>query len=707
MDERIQKIFNPESIALIGATERRETVSYAVLNNLLTMGYQGKIYPVNPKRDKVLSLKAYPSVSAIPEKVDLAVIATPAQTVPEIVKECGDREIQSLVTITSGFSEIGEQGKVLEAEIQRYCLKYGIRMIGPNCLGVINPSRHMNASFAGKMPYAGKVGFISQSGALCTSILDWAIQHQIGFSNFVSVGSMLDLEFADLIDYFNEDRTTAGIIMYIESIKKPEEFIAAARRFTRQKPIFAIKSGRFEEGSKAAASHTGAVAGADDIYDAALERAGIVRVKRVIDLINVAQSLSMQTIPTGNRLCIVTNAGGPGVISTDALIERGGALAPLSDETRQELDQVLPPFWSHSNPVDVLGDAQADRYEKAVDICLRNPHTDGLMVIFTPQAMSEPVPTARAVARLAKIYHKPVFTAWMGAEYVLEGSKLLQRNGVPSFTTPEPSIDAFTRAYYAHHLNQLLNEVEEEGFAQGIEVAGEVQEKFRFQIADLKQKGERNFLNEIESKDLMEAYGIPTTGTKLAQSADEAVGFAEKIGYPVVLKIQSPDILHKSDAGGVMLNLNDSDQVRQSFVQIIESARTYDAKAKLEGVTVQKMVQLSGGIEFLLGMKNDPIWKHTIICGMGGVMVELIKDKCVLLPPLNRKLIELNLSRTKVFKLLEGFRGEQGADLDCLYRIILNFAQLVKDFPEIQELDINPLLIKGSEAYALDARVIF
>jgi|688.fasta_scaffold69553_2 acetyltransferase len=706
MDSRIDKIFNPSSIAIIGASERQETVGYAVLNNLLTMGFEGEVYPINPKRDTILGHKAFPTLSSVNQKIDLAVIATPAQTVPDLIRECGKLGIQSAIIITSGFAEIGEDGAKLQAEIEQLRIEYKMRIIGPNCLGVINPWIGLNASFAGKMPSPGKVGFISQSGALCTSILDWAISNNVGFSNFVSIGSMMDIEFADLIDYFNDDEKTESIILYVESIKKPEEFIKAARRFTSRRPIFAIKSGRFEEGSKAAASHTGALAGSDDVYDAALEKAGIIRVKRVKDLINVAQSLSMQDIPQGNRLCILTNAGGPGVIATDAVIERGGRLATLTDKTMESLNQALPSFWSHGNPVDVLGDARAERYEKAIDICIQDENTDALMIIFTPQAMSEPVQTSRAVSRIAKRYKKPIFTSWMGAEYVEEGVKMLLKYGIPSYQTPEQAIDAFSFMYKYLQLNDNLKKGEAEGEVTAIKVSAETIKTYKDLIESIKKEGKRDFLNEVETKSLMEEYKIPTTKTKLATTEAEAAQIAESIGYPVVLKIQSPQILHKTDAGGVMLSLKNAEQVQEAFRKIVQNAKEYNSEASIEGVTVQKMVRLSGGVELLIGLKKDPVWGPAIVFGSGGVNVELLQDTAISLLPINKFFASHLIEKTKVFKLLQGYRGQEGANLDYLRDILVNFAQLVIDFPEIAEIDINPLLIKGNEAIALDARII-
>lgn len=706
MDQRIDKIFNPTSVAIIGASERQETVGYAVLNNLLTMGFEGKVYPINPKRDSILGHAAYPSLESVKAKIDLAVIATPAQTVPGIIHQCGKLGIQSVIIITSGFAEIGEEGAKLQEEIDKLRQEYQMRIIGPNCLGVINPWIGLNASFAGKMPSYGKVGFISQSGALCTSILDWAIANNVGFSNFVSIGSMMDIEFADLIDYFNDDEKTESIILYIESIKKPEEFIKAARRFTAKRPIFAIKSGRFEEGSKAAASHTGALAGSDDVYDAALEKAGIIRVKRVKDLINVAQSLSMQDIPKGNRLCIITNAGGPGVIATDAVIERGGKLAELSDETMASLNEALPSFWSHGNPVDVLGDARADRYEKAINVCIQDKNTDALMIIFTPQAMSEPVQTSRAVSRIAKKYSKPIFTSWMGADYVEEGVKMLLKYGIPSYQTPEQAIDAFSFMHKYRNLQDELAKFDAEPISTSAKVSPKVIASFKELIAKVKSSGERDFLNEVETKGLLEEYGIPTTKTKLAQTSTEAGKIANEIDFPVVLKIQSPQILHKTDAGGVLLNLNSVEDVTKGFDKIVSNAKEYDPKALIEGVTVQKMVSLKGAHELIIGLKKDPVWGPALIFGSGGVNVELLQDKTITLLPINESMAQKAMEHTRIYKLLQGYRGQEGANLEKLKSILVSFSQLVSDFPEINEIDINPLSILGDQAYALDARII-
>ena len=705
----LHKIFNPDSIAVVGASERQESVGYAVLNNLLTR-YKGNIFPINAKRKSVLGIESYPSLGSLErlsEKIDLAVIATPAVTVPAIVKEAVEQKIKSLVIISSGFAEIGEKGLALQDEIARYQKEHDLTIIGPNCLGVMNPWIGMNASFAGKMPYKGKVGFISQSGALCTSVLDWSVQNNIGFSNFVSIGSMMDAEFSDLIEYFDQDGKTESIILYIESIKQPEKFIEAARRFTRQKPMFAIKSGRFAEGSKAAASHTGALAGADHVYQAALERAGIVRLQKISELIDIAQPLSMQKPPAGRRLCIITNAGGPGVLATDALVEKQGKLAELSQATVEKLNQVLPPFWSHNNPIDVLGDAQADRYEKAITICLQEPNCDALLVIFTPQAMSEPVRTARAIARLRESYpEKPIYTTFMGSEYVEEAVKHLLRNNVPSYPTPEEALDAFMLMHRYFKLNDALK-ISEQSSQEITKVSSAVKEKHKAVFLAVKENPERNFLNEIETKKLLEDYGIPVTKEKLAKNQEEALEFAKEIGFPVVLKVQSPQILHKSDSGGVRINLKDREELKKAFEEIIVNVKSYDPKAQIEGIVVQEMLNLSDGSEILIGSSKDELWGHTIVFGAGGTEVELTKDTAITLMPLKNTLAAKKLiEETKISKILMGYRGKVKTDLDLLAKVILRFAQILEDFPEIKEFDINPLFVKGQQLRTLDARII-
>jgi len=705
--EGLHKIFNPRSIAVIGASERQESVGYAVLNNLLTMGYQGNIFPVNAKRSTVLGVKSHQSVELIDKEIDLAVIATPAFTVPALVKQLAERSIKSIVIISSGFGEIGQEGLKLQEEISNYQKKYNLSIIGPNCLGVMNPWIGMNASFSGKIPYKGKIGFISQSGALCTSVLDWSVQNNIGFSNFISVGSMVDAEFSDLIEYFDQDEKTESIILYIESIKKPEKFLQVSRKFTLHKPMFAIKSGRFEEGSKAAASHTGALAGADHVYQAALERAGIVRVKKISELIDIAQPLSMQKPPKGNRLCIITNAGGPGVLATDALIERGGKLSQLSQVTLDNLNQVLPAFWSHNNPVDVLGDAQADRYEKAIDICLKDQNCDAVLVIFTPQAMSEPVRTARAIARLKEAHpEKPVYTTFMGSEYVEEAVKYLLRNNVPSYPNPEEALDTFVTMHSYFNLNDSLKNLKQLP-EEKTKVSLEIKTKHQKVFKKIKTSLEREFLNEIETKELLEDYGIPVTKEQLATTKEQAIKFAKKIGFPVVMKIQSPQILHKSESGGVRINIKNKEAAEKAFQQIIVNVKNYDPDAQIEGIVVQEMIELSEGVELLIGSTRDPLWGNTIVFGAGGTEVELARDTAVDLFPVN------NLSRakslikkTRISKLLEGYRGREKTDLDLLAKIILKFAQILEDFPEIKEFDINPLVVKANQFHALDARII-
>ncbi len=698
----LDKIFKPQRIAVVGASNNPQSVGYTVLKNLIGSGFQGVVYPVNPKREAVQGIQAYPSVKELPKAPDLAVICTPARTVPGIVRECGEAGIRGLIIISAGFKEAGEEGKALEAELKSEIARFdGMRVIGPNCLGIIVPGLNLNASFAGATPQAGHVAFISQSGALCTSVLDWAIGEGIGFSYFVSIGNMLDVDFGDLIDYFGEDPDTQSIILYIESISDAREFMSAARAFARSKPIVAYKAGRFAESAKAAASHTGAMAGEDAVYDAAFQRAGVVRVLEIGDIFDSAELIARVRPPLGPNLAIITNAGGPGVMATDALIARQGQLAELSQETIERLNEVLPPFWSHGNPVDVLGDAPPERYSQATEIVLSDPGVDAALVILTPQAMTDATGTAQALAQLAKGSRKPILAAWMGGAAVQEGIQLLNQAGVATYTTPEQAVRAFMHlVHYGRNLDMLY------------QTPREVPVKFALDREEVRARFEKVFaegpevLTEELSKELLTAYGIPVTQPRPARTADEAVGIAEELGYPVVLKIWSPEITHKTDVGGVALGLRNAKAVRAAFAQIVARAKELRPDAEVLGVTVQRMVTARDGFELILGAKKDPTFGTVIMAGMGGIAAEVFRDRALGLPPLNERLAFRMLESLRSWKLLKGYRGRPGVNLDKLIEILMRFSYLIADFPEIKELDINPLLATPEEVIALDARVV-
>jgi len=698
----LEKIFAPHRVAVIGASDTTTSVGYTVLKNLVGSGFRGVVYPVNPKRESVQGIQAYKDIPSLPSPPDLAVICTPAHTVPALVRACGEAGTRGIVIISAGFREIGEEGRKLERQILEEQKKFdGMRILGPNCLGIIVPGVHLNASFAAASPEKGHIAFISQSGALCTSVLDWAIDEGIGFSYFVSVGNMLDVNMGDLIDYFGSATETRSIILYIESISEAREFMSAARAFARTKPIVAYKAGRFTESAAAAASHTGAMAGVDAVYEAAFQRAGIVRIFEVDDMFDCAELLAKQEPPQGDRLALITNAGGPGVMTTDALIARSGTMAQLSDATIEKLNEVLPNCWSHGNPVDVLGDAPPERFAQALEIVLKDKGVDAILVILTPQAMTDPTATALRVGQVAANAHKPILATWMGGHVVREGVQLLNGAGIPTYTTPEKAVRAFMHLVsYARNL-ETLHET-----PRDIPVAFSLDRKKLRGIFDtiLTEGGE--ILSENVSKAFLEAYEIPVTRPRAATSAEEAVLIARDFGYPVVLKIHSPQITHKTEVGGVVLDLACDEAVRKTFEQMTTRAKQMCPNADVRGVTVQKMVSFPNSLELIMGMKKDPVFGAVIMVGMGGTAAELFRDRALAMPPLNESLARKMLRSLKSWPLLKGYRGKPGVNIDRLVEIIMRFSYLVADYPEIKELDINPLLVTPEEVIGLDARVV-
>jgi len=635
--------------------------------------------------------------------VDLAIIATPAKTVPDVIVECGKAQVKGVIIVSAGFKETGPDGKALEEKLFDTAKKYGIRVIGPNCIGIIRPRVNLNATFLDKMPKAGNIAFLSQSGALGSAILDWAIHENIGFSNFVSVGSMVDVDFGDLIDYFGSDPKTKSILMYVEGITEARKFMSASRHFARTKPIIVVKSGKFSESAKAAASHTGSLSGEDGIYDAAFKRAGIVRVSEIADLFNAAEVLGTQPLPKGPNLAIITNAGGPGVMATDSLIGFGGKLAKISQKSMDSLNAVLPPFWSHGNPIDVLGDAKADRYKAALDAALNDDNVDGILLIFTQQAVSESVEIAKAIVELVRnkpYQNKTILTSFMGFGAVQEANHILNANNIPTYSTPEQALKTYMYMYNYQRNIDLLYETPEE-----LPVDASPPKRPIMAILRNAAFEDREVLTEDEAKKILKYYNFPVVRTAAANNVDEAVAFAQEMGFPVVLKILSPQIIHKSDAGGVILNVNSPREVRDAFELLIQRATAYNPNAQIIGVTVQPMIEKKGQ-ELIIGGKTDPVFGPVILFGMGGVGVELFKDYSIGLPPLNTTLIRRMMEETKVYRLLKGYRGAPAVDLKRLDETILLFSQLLVDFPQIKEIDINPLLISEKEACILDARVV-
>jgi acetyltransferase len=699
----LDKIFNPRSVAIVGASDEEGTVGYALMKNFTEHGFEGKVYPVNIRKTEILGLKAYQTVEQIPEPVDLAVIATPAKTVPDIVEQCGKAGIKGIIIISAGFKEIGPEGKALEDQIQEIKKKYGLRIIGPNCLGVIRPSMRLNATFISKTPKPGNIAFISQSGALGSAILDWAIHENIGFSNFVSIGSMIDVDFGDFIDYFGTDPKTRSILMYIEGLTDARKFMSAARHFARTKPIIVVKTGKFTESAKAAASHTGSLTGEDIIYDAAFKRAGIVRVEEIADLFNCAEVLGMQPLPRGPNLGIITNAGGPGVMATDALIAKGGKLAKLSPKTMEILNNILPHYWSRGNPIDILGDARADRYKAVVEACLNDENIDGILIIYTAQAVAEPVEIANSIVELIKsrgYQSKTILTSFMGYGAVEEANRIFTESNIPTYSTPEQAIKTYLYMYQYKRNLELLYETPEE-------LPVDVAPPKRPIMVTMRNAATENreLLIEAEAKKLLEYYNVPVVKTMVAQTADEAVNLASQIGYPVVLKILSPQIIHKTDAGGVVLDINSEAEVREAFERINKKAKEYNPNAEIQGVTVQPMIKKQG-YEVIIGAKTDPLFGPVILFGMGGIGVELFKDFAIGIPPLNQTLVRRMMEETKVHQLLKGYRNVPPANIRLLEGIVVQFSQMLLDFPQLKEVDINPLFINENEALAFDARIV-
>lgn len=697
----LHSFFTPNNVAVIGATENPGSVGRTTLWNLISTPFGGAVFPVNPKRSSVLGIKAYPGILQVPEPVDLAVVVTPAPSIPQIIHECGQAGVKAAVVISAGFKELGAPGIELEARLLAEAKQFGIRIIGPNCLGLMSPPTGINATFARGMALPGHIGFISQSGALCTGVLDWSFQNRVGFSAFVSTGSMVDVDWGDLIHYLGRDARTQAILIYMESIGNAQSFLSAAREVALTKPIIVIKAGRTAAGGKAAASHTGALTGSDDVLDAAFRRVGVLRVERISDLFYMADVLAKQPRPKGPRLTIVTNAGGPAVLATDALIGSGGELAELAPETVEKLSGILPMHWSHGNPIDILGDAGADRYAQSLEIAAKDPNSDGMLVVLTPQAMTDATKTAEALKPYAKLSDKPVLASWMGGPDVQAGVDILSRADIPVFPYPDTAARMFQYMWsYTYNLRGIYETptATESGNMHGHRMAEDL-------IAEVKKSG-RTLLTEFESKNLLAAYGIPTVDTRIAVTADQAVEKAQSIGFPVVLKLYSETVTHKTDVGGVKLNLGSAGAVRDAFAAIEKGVREKVGAEHFQGVTVQPMVKLSGGYEIIVGSSLDPQFGPVLLFGLGGQLVEVFKDRALGLPPLNTTLARRMMEQTRIYRALKGVRGRKPVDIAALEQLMVRFSQLVVEQPWIKEIDINPLLASPDGLLALDARVV-
>jgi acetyltransferase len=694
-------LFEPGSVAIVGASEAPGKVGTILLSNMLAAGFRGPLFAVNPKYSSVSGVPCYASVGKIPSPVDLAVVATPAATVPGVIAECGKAGVRSAVVITAGFSEVGAEGAKLERALLENARRSGVRLVGPNCLGIARPTLGLNATFARGAALPGSLGLVSQSGAVCTAMLDWATPNKVGFSSIVSLGGSTDIDFGEIIDYLAHDTQTEHILLYIEGIRDARRFLSSLRAAARTKPVIVMKVGRHPAGSRAAVSHTGAIVGSDDVFDAAVGRAGVVRVQSVGQLVAAAQALASHVRPKGDRLAVITNGGGPGVMAADHLADLGLSLAALAPATVEALHRALPSNWSHGNPIDLIGDADAERYRAAVSACLADPGIDGILVILSPQAMTEAEATARAVVAAARGASKPLIACWMGQASTDAARRFLHEASIPVFRTPDPAVEMFAHlAAYYRNQRTLLQAPGPLAHQAAPDVEG------ARRVIDGALAGSRKLLSETEAKALLAAFHIPIARTRVAHSAREAALMAQEMGFPVAMKIDSPDIPHKSDVGGVRLNLADAESVRSCYDQILGEVARKRPEARLAGVTVEPMIARQNGRELIVGVVRDSVFGPAITFGMGGKAVEVLRDRAVALPPLNAFLVRSMIGRTRVSRLLGAFRGMPPVSMPALESVLLRISELVCELPQIEELEINPLIADESGAVAVDARAV-
>ncbi len=695
----LNHLFHPRSVAVVGASAKPHAVGHLVLRNLLQGGFKGAILPVNPHHDVIENTKTYPTVATLPDPPELAVIATPAPTVPGLIRQLGERGTRVAVVLSAGFRSASEQHVTPQALLDA-AKPNGLRILGPNSIGLLIPEIGLNASFAHIGAVPGHLAFVSQSGALCTTILDWARSKSIGFSHFLSLGDCTDIDFADVLDYLASETTTQGILLYIESVTNSRKFMSAARAAARDKPVLVIKAGRFAEGARAATSHTGALAGVDEVFDAAIRRAGLLRVLEIDELFDAAETLARSRPIHGNRVAIITNGGGPGVLATDALIADGGRLAELSPEVLNQLHHCLPPAWSHGNPVDIVGDAGVDRYREAFRILSASPDIDAILVMHVPTAVVQPDEVAQALIKDIPQSTRPVLVSWLGEGAVAHARQLFQAAGIPSYDTPTKAVRALLHLVQYRRNQELLMETPPsipEQFTPATHAA-------RW-IVDAALNAGRTTLTEPEAKAMLSAYGIPVVETRTVQNEEDALAAARELGYPVALKLLSQAIIHKSDVGGVALNIDDDHDLRARAKAMRKRVTALRPDAPIDGFTVQQMVRRPGAHELILGMTTDPLFGPVLLFGQGGTAVEIVADKAIALPPLNIHLARELMARTRISRLLHGYRDHPSADLSALEMSLIKVSQLVVDLPEIVELDINPLLADRQGVVALDARI--
>jgi acetyltransferase len=697
----LHTLFEPGSIAIVGASETPNSIGVTLVRNMLDSGYKGKLFFVNPKHETVFGQKSYPSVDTIPQRLDIAVICTKAATVPEIIDACGRAGCKNAIIISGGFAEAGPRGGALERAALENARRHGMRLVGPNCLGIMRPASQINLTFAHGSANPGTIGLISQSGALCTAILDWALPNKVGFSNVVSLGSESDIDFGEVLDYMVSDPRTENIFLYIEGIKNARRFMSALRAAARCKPVLLIKVGKHPAGEKAVLSHTGALVGADDVFDAALRRAGVVRLANVGQMYAAASALFSHFRPRGKRLAIITNGGGPGVMAADHAADIDIPLAQLDPGTITRLNEILPGNWSKANPIDILGDADPARYGAALQACIDDDHVDGVLAILTPQAMTDPTQAARTVIEVARQSDKPLVTCWMGEEQVSEARKLFKGAGIPTFRTPEPAVDLFSHISNYYRNRQLLMQTPPSISEQ----APPRLESARLVIETALMEG-RKVLNEMESKAVLAAFRIPIAQTVVARSASEAMVLAEELGLPVVMKIDSPQIVHKTDSGGVRLNLNGLAAVRDAWLEIMDEVKKNRPDAHINGIAIEPMIQKPNGRELVVGMMRDKIFGPTIVFGSGGTSIEAYNsERAVALPPLNPVLVADMLASTRTTARLGEFRNMPPVDMAAIESVLLRVSAMVCELPWISAMDINPLIVDENGAVAVDARI--
>lgn len=697
----LDKLFNPASIAVIGASDRPNSVGMKVFANLLKANYAGKLYPVNPKHEKVQGQHAFSTIKEIPHAVDLAVITTPAITVPTIIAECGEKGVPAAIIISAGFSEKGAEGKTLEQSFLKLAHEHNIRLVGPNCLGIMRPHIKLNATFDNGIALPGDIAFVSQSGAIVAAVLDWTINKKIGFSTIVSLGNAADLDFGEILDFLALDSETESILLYIEGIHDAKRFMSGLRAAARIKPVIVIKGGRHAQGSRAAHSHTGALVGNDDAFDAALRRGGAVRVMTIEQLFSATEILSSDYRTNGNRLAIITNGGGAGVMAADRVAELNVSLAKLSEDSLAQLNKVLPSEWSHQNPIDVIGDAPPERYHAALDICIKDTNIDGVLTMLVPVAMSNPLKVAEQVIADAKASNKPILACWMGEEQVKSSWELFAKHKLPYFYTPEEAVEAFSYLADYQHNQKLLMQIPEPSTPEAkpdITIAR--------QIIESALAESRTMLTTIESKKILKSFYIPVNQPIEVSNVEDAIKSAKSLGFPVVMKINSPDISHKQDAGGVALNIINEEAVRVTFNKLVSNAKNFMPNANILGVTVEPMFKSANDRELMIGVISDKVFGPIISFGAGGTFVEIMKDRALALPPLNQFIAKHLIAQTQISKILGEFRHMPAVNLDIIINTLLRVSEMICELPEIQEMDINPFTINEKGAMAIDARIV-